>query len=215
MAFFDLFRRSTDGGAAAPLITRSFNVEGLRFQLSGDAPVTSGSGFLDEVHNQKGDPSDCVLAAYLVQLEEEGKSHFNAAVCVVLWDVVYALLADPEHAGALQMWDLPPVAGLRPILSCTGTLSDRDFELNLDGWVEGERQAAVSNQVGGLADIGGKQVLLSAAAWKTVQRISEFKTRPDALRKQHENELAWGQIREIADMAGALYVTPTLKRLWF
>jgi len=211
MAFLDIFRRVTDSGTAASLITRSFNAEGVRFHLARETVAASGSGFLDEVHNQKGDASDCVLAAYLVQLEEEGKSQFSVTGCVVPWGDVYALLQDSEHRGALQMWDLPPVSGVRPVLSCNGTLSDADFELSLDGWVEGTRQTVVSNQVGGLAVVGGAPVLLSSAAWETVQSITEFRTRPHALRTQHENELAWGRIREVADRAGALYATPYLE----
>jgi superfamily II DNA or RNA helicase/HJR/Mrr/RecB family endonuclease len=211
MAFFDILRRATGGETDISLITRSFNVDGLRFQLIESAGVFSGSGFLDEVHNQKGSPSDCVLAAYLVQLEEEGKSHFNAAGFVVQWDALYALLEDLEHGGALQMWNLPPVSGMRPILSCNGTLSDPDFELNLDGWIDGSRQISVSNQVGGFAVVGEVSVLLSSAAWNTVHRISQFKNRPEAQRTQHENELAWGFIREVADKAGAFYTTPYLE----
>jgi superfamily II DNA or RNA helicase/HJR/Mrr/RecB family endonuclease len=211
MAFFDLFRRSTGGEGDPLLITRSFNVEGLRFHLDESTGVISGSGFLDEVHNQKGSPSDCLLAAYLVQLEEEGKSHFNACGFEILWDSVYALLEDYEHRGALQMWNLPQVSGIRPILSCTGTLSDPDFELHLDGWIDGARQINVSNQLGGLAVVAGSPVLLSFAAWSTVNRIFLFNSRPDSLRNQHENELAWGLIREVADKAGALYTTPYLE----
>ncbi|PUE40276.1 SNF2-related protein [Limnohabitans sp. Bal53] len=211
MSFFELFRRSTGGEANVSQITRSFNVEGLRFDLSESADVISSSDFLDEVHSKNISPSDCVLAAYLVQLEQEGISHFNSRGFVVQWDAVYALLEDPDHSGALQMWNLPPLSGIRPIISCTGALSDPDFELHLDGWIDGTRQIAVSNQVGGLAVVGGLSVLLSPASWETVHRISQFKNRPDALRRQHENELAWGVIREVADKAGALYTTPYLE----
>jgi HJR/Mrr/RecB family endonuclease/superfamily II DNA or RNA helicase len=211
MAFFDLFRRVSSGGVAPALITRSFVDEGVKFQLSGDAETSIGSAFLDEVHQRNGDASDCVLAAYLVQLEEEGRCDFSTSGCVVSWPNAYALLQDPEHRGALQMWDLPPVSGIVPIVSCEGTLSDSDFDLNLDGWVEGQRQAVVSNQVGGLVVVGGNAALLSPFAWETVHSIFQFKNRPNELRKQHENELAWGRIRELADKAGALYATPYLE----
>jgi len=81
----------------------------------------------------------------------------------------------------------------------------------LEGWVDGPRKVAFSNQVGGLAVVGGAPVLLSASAWETVRSVSDFRNRPADLRTQHENELAWGRIREVADRAGALYATPYLE----
>ena len=211
MAFLDRFRRVSETLSEASLITRSFEVDGLKIRLRNGNFVTTGPSFLDEVHNQHGGASDCVFAAYLAQLVEDGKCLFNATGCVIPWHNVYALIADPEHRIAFQMCDLPPVSKIKPILSCKGTLSDSDFQLNLDGWFEGAQQITVSTQVGGLVVFGGTEMLLSSEAWETVHSIAEFNKRPDALRNQHSNELAWGQIRVFADKCGALYATPYLE----
>ena len=211
MALFDRFRRVSSTGSAGSLITRSFDAAGLRFRLQKGGIHSTGAGFLDEVHSQNSDASDCVFAAYLVQLSDDGKCSFSSTGCFIPWASVYELIGDPEHSVALQMCDLPTISRIQPILSCNGTLSDSEFDLYLDGWVEGNKQVAVSSQVGGLVVVGGTQMLLSAAAWETAHSVTEFKNRPYAVRKQHDNELAWGRIREAADRAGALYASHYLE----
>jgi len=211
MRFFDKFRRVNQTDAVTSLISRSFDTDGITFELSGGDSFENSSDFLDEVHRLNGDATDCVFAAYLMQLSENGRCTVNSTGCLISWDAVYELISDPEHRVAFQMCDLPPVSGMRPILSCDGTLSDPEFKLNLDGWMDGNREIALTSQIGGLAVVGETSVLLSSAAWETVQIISEFNKRPNSLRNQHANELAWGRIREVADKCGALYATPYLE----
>ena len=211
MAILDVFKRFAAGGDAPALITRTFANEGINFALLNDSAVSSGEAYLDEVHSRGGRTTDCVLAAYLVQLEQDGKCFFGQGVGHVPWPNVYELMQDAEHIGSLQMWELPQVSATRPILSCEGTLSDQGFELRVDGWVDGANQVAVSNQLGAFAVVSGRPTLLPPLSWETLDNIRQFNDRPEGQRKQHENELAWGHIREVADRAGALYATPYLE----
>ena len=53
--------------------------------------------------------------------------------------------------------------------------------------------------------------MLPPSAWATAAEIARFRSREASKRTQHENELAWGRIRRLADYAGALYATPYLE----
>ena len=97
MKFFDRFRSSPKTFSEASLLTHSFDAGGISIRLRNGNFAATGSDFLDEVHSQNGDASDCVFAAYLAQLSEDGKCFFNSTGCVIPWHNVYALIVDPEH----------------------------------------------------------------------------------------------------------------------
>jgi HJR/Mrr/RecB family endonuclease len=121
-------------------------------------------------------------------------------------------MASSEHAGALRMLDLPPSVELRPVIDGAGTLSGTDFELEIVGWCNNTGQPVRLDRLeGAVATVDGQPMLVEAAAWGTVAEVEAFRRRDQGARGQHEQELAWGRIRRLADQARALYASPYLE----
>jgi HJR/Mrr/RecB family endonuclease len=155
--------------------------------------------------------SDTYLIAYLSQLVIDESCHLNTAELTLPWSLIYKLKADPDHGASLEALTLPKDSSIAPILNCEGTLADAEFELVVAGWVVDGAEAAVSRVCGAIVTIDGEDRLLSEPAWRTSDSIGRFNLRSPEKRTQHENELAWGRIRQCADAAGALYRTPYLE----
>ncbi len=154
---------------------------------------------------------DLVFGAYLCQLGDEGLCDINSEHLVLPWNLVYRLLEDKEHAGPMTMFGLPPVGVLTPLLHHEGGLSDAQFTLQIDGWLKDGRSVRIENRTGAVCVVDGAPTLLPHAAWAVLDAVETFAARQDAQRTQHENELAWGEIRPLADAAGALYKGPYLE----
>jgi hypothetical protein len=127
------------------------------------------------------------------------------------WSHVYALLESADHSQSLLLLGLPPVRQLAPILDCEGTLADPTFELSVDGWYDGKREVRVPRRVGAIVELDGSELLLPFPSWQTADAIQKLAARGNEERSQHENELAWGGIRQLAEGAEALYRSPYLE----
>jgi hypothetical protein len=64
---------------------------------------------------------------------------------------------------------------------------------------------------GAVALVDGESCLLSEAAWTISDAVRLFGLRGPEMRSQHENELAWGRIRAMAEAVGAFYANPYLE----
>lgn len=212
MGFFDIFKRSQSGGSSSSVLVTTWATEGIVVKFS--APLSTPTGeALQEALAQAG-PADSVLGVYLAQLAMEGLCEIRRDSVMLPWDRVYEMSASEEHQGMMQLMNMPSQCALRPILSCSGTLSDAAFEIEVAGWADAEQAVSLERIDGAVVTVGGKHLLLSRAAWATVDEISKFQRREATARTQHENELAWGRIRSTADQAGALYVTPYLENTY-
>lgn len=208
MSLFSFFKRPTAKGTE-PALTTAWTLEGVSVAFAQELKEPSPDGLLEAL--QDAGPTDTVLGAYLSQLAAENRCLVNSTAVLIPWHDIYELLGSAEHAGALQLLALPPQGPLRPILDCTGTLSDENFDLAIAGWTDGAKVVQLESLVGAIATIGGSQQLLAAAAWSTVQELTKFSQRSLNERTQHLQELAWGKIRHHADLAGALYANPYLE----
>lgn len=151
------------------------------------------------------------LATYLSQLLVEERCVLTTTGVTLPWPLIYELMGSPEHAGALQALDLPPMGRLQPVLESVDTLADTTFEVRIDGWVADGAEVEVSRVRGAVAVVDGREALLPHAAWQTYEAVRRFSARSAAKRVQHENELGWGAMRAHADVAGALYRGPYLE----
>jgi HJR/Mrr/RecB family endonuclease len=158
-----------------------------------------------------GTAADIVLAAYLRQLMDEGSCVLAPEHALLPWSHVYALIESADHSQSLLALGLPPVRSLSPILDCEGTLADPTFELSVDGWYDGKREVRVPRRVGAIVELDGSEWLLPFPSWQTADAIQRLATRGNEERSQHENELAWGGIRQLAEGAEALYRSPYLE----
>lgn len=209
MGLFDLFKRAVSPTADVPTLKTSWTQEGVRIEFARDLAEPTTDGLLEAIHDAG--PEDSVLGAYLAQLASEDRCRLDRKGALILWNDLYELQASAEHVGALALLSLPPQGPLRPVLDCSGTLSSQDFELEVAGWTDGAQRVHPERLDGAVATVGGKPQMLSAAAYATVDEVSEFRNRSDGEKTQHAHELAWGRIRRIADRAGALYASPYLE----
>ena len=209
MGLFDFLKgHKATPGEAASLMTR-WTREGVRIEFAATLSDVSIEGMLEALNGAGA--QDSVLGAYLAQLAAEARCSLDAQGVTIAWDDLYQLQASAEHVGALQLLGLPPSSPLRPVLDCSGTLSDEDFVLEIAGWTDGHQQVSLDRIDGAVVTVGGRRQMLSAAAWATAREVECFQQRDATLRTQHAQELAWGRIRTVADRAGALYASTYLE----
>ncbi|TAM24356.1 MAG: helicase SNF2 [Candidimonas sp.] len=209
MGLFEFFKRPAGSRSGEPLLKIAWINDGIRIEFMGELMEASPEGLLAAIHEAGAE--DSVLGAYLAQLATENHCRLDSKGVTIPWLDLYELQGSAEHVGALNLLNLPPLGPLRPVLDSTGTLSGRDFEIEIVAWTEGSQQVRLERLDGAVATVAGKPQLLSAAAWATVSELSAFRARGEGERTQHIHELAWGRIRRIADRAGALYASPYLE----
>jgi Holliday junction resolvase len=209
MGLFDFFKRKADAPGPEILLKAEWVEAGVHIKFAHPLNAPTADALQEALHDAG--PQDTVFGAYLGQLVSEGQCKLDLAAAVIPWETVFALLGDAEHAGAMSLLGLPQQGPLRPMLDCSGTFSSPDFELTVIGWADEAKQVRIEQQSGAVVTVGGHTQLLSGAAWATWNEIRKFSARPHDHRAQHEQELAWGRIRRVADAAGALYVNPYLE----
>ena len=209
MATLDFLRRFLGEPGNVPEHKVSWTEAGISVDFTQRPRAQSADGLLEAV--AKAGPEASVLGAYLAQLSEEQKCVVTETGAAITWQTVYDLLQSDEHRGAMQLFELPPIGSLRPMLSCENKLSDPDFELSITGWVYDQSEVTLRKNVGAIVQIAEQQQMLPYPAWKTRALIQEFQHRGTSDTYQDENELAWARIREYADQANAVFTHPYLE----
>lgn len=209
MPLWDLLRRTVGARAADQSLKTAWTHQGVRVEFIEPLPESTPDGLLEAIH--KASAHDSVLGAYLAQLAAEGHCILERQAATIPWAEVYKLQASAEHVGALQLLGLPPLGPLRPILNSSSFLSSDDFDIEVSGWTDGERTVRLEGIEGAVATVGDKQQMLSGAAWALLSEVAHFRSRAASERTQHSQELAWGQMRRLADRAGALYASSYLE----
>lgn len=149
-------------------------------------------------------PKDVAADALLEQLADEGLATREEDGHRLDWTQTYVLLEDEEAAQELEILDLPPSTGAVPRLVSRHSLTDPDFAVAIDGWLEPQAGRLASALLkGGALDVAGSRLLLAPAVWQLVERIRRFGRRPDAERTEAAQRKAWGEIRQLALRAGA------------
>lgn len=210
MGLFDFIRGRRESAATARrVLTREWSDAGVHVRFAAPHPEASVDALL--AATDKASADETFLAAYLAQLVGEERAGLSTAGVTLPWGAVYELRAEAEHAGAMQALDLPDERPLQPILDSQDSMADSSFEVLLDGWVLDGAEINVQSAGGAVVKVDGVEALLPAAAWRLADAVRRFSARTDAQRTQHENELAWGAMRNYADQAGALYRGPYLE----
>lgn len=145
------------------------------------------------------------LVLLLRQLEEEGFAELNSDGAALSWSNYYTLLESPEHCGALGLLGLPGQKAWKPILSSNGTLTDANFAVSIQGWLDphGQRPNGNVGIEGAVLTAGGKSAILPEAAWRMAQAIAEQRSRKADERTPDVNKRDWSTIRGHASRAGA------------
>lgn len=209
MGLRDFFLRTpATRSSAASTLVRRWTEDGASIRFSQPLAEPTVDALLASTANASAE--DTFLAAYLSQLVVEERCSLTVDGVTLPWELIYELMASPEHAGAVTALGLPAERALHPVLDSTGSLADPDFGILIRGWVEDGVEVNVGEERGAVVLVDGDECLLPREAWRTVDAIRRFAARDASRRTQHENELGWGSIRAHADAAGALYGTPYL-----
>lgn len=153
-----------------------------------------------------GHPSPRRAAAFalLNQLADEGLAERVDGGHRINWTQLFVLLADEEAAAELAVLDLPPSTSAVPLIVSRRSLTDHDFAVVIDGWLEGNRRPLSGARLrGGTLEVGDDVRIVSPGVWVLIERIRRFARRPDSDRGEAAQRRAWGEIRQLAVAAGA------------
>jgi len=193
------FRSSAGATAAASgsAISVSWSREGAEFR-----PEPARDGWLSDAGKFGGDAE---LVMLLGQLEEEGFAELGGAGVKLAWQDFYRLIESPEHGASIPVLKLPPVEAWRPALSSKETLIDPTFTVTIAGWLDPSGQRAQGNVAieGAVIKEGSRVSVLPESAWRLVESVAGFWSRPAAERSADSNRRAWSAIRSHAATAGA------------
>ena len=139
---------------------------------------------------------------YLAQLQGEGLAVHRDSGVLVPWEALYQIISDEDHRGGLSTLGLPDASDWRPVLASSGSPSDQDFAVWIDGWLSdnGGRKDLVV--VGGLVQSGQQRWLLDSASWQLVREVTWFQaSTPSMTPAQRLHGL--GKIQQTAKACGA------------
>lgn len=148
-------------------------------------------------------PALVAATRYLEQLTAEDIASGNAGFFVIPWAQLYRLLEDPDHQGGLRLLNLPAMGDWIPCVASSGTPSEPDFSVWLDGWTSVSHAGGHPSRVGGLIEIAGERFLLGRSQWSLCEALENFQQRSptmDPAQRLH----ALGVLQARADEAGAL-----------
>lgn len=103
---------------------------------------------------------------YLEQLRDAGLATLDAQGRPgLVWNTLYALLADRQHRDSLYLLELPEPSQAVPVLRSNGTPSQADFAVRISGWrLPGRPDAVMARQGAVLIEPEGAR-LLSPRTW--------------------------------------------------
>ncbi|MBF0156316.1 MAG: restriction endonuclease [Magnetococcales bacterium] len=169
MGLFGFLKKGGGEEGAEPLVRRRVTAEGVFFTAvspgawGGRDPAVFGP--------------DRELAAFLLQAEDEGFATLDADALFVSWRDGFRLMESVDHAESFSLLGLPPVEPWRPVLASSGSLTDPDFSIHIDGWKapDGSAFRGEATVEGALLKVAGRTVLLSRVAWETAEAVFAFR----------------------------------------
>lgn len=212
MGLFDFFRRSKSGDSVPDVLSKlhtKITSAGLLLSFENDHSLDTVEALLEA--GSAASSQEKILRTYLANLFMEGQCQLSPEGVVIAWSQFYQLMGDPEHQGLINLLDAPAITSAVPILGKMGTVSDRDFQVHVTGWIENGQKVHVEQGVLPEVKLRGQSALLSAPVYTLLKSLEKYFATPKKPASQHENELAWGELRFLAIKAGALFGDKYLK----
>jgi len=147
------------------------------------------------------------LAAYLLQLEQEGYLRQTEHDTLLPWEQLFALLNNAEHMDSLLLLELPPELVLTPLLASEGGLSDPAFKVFIRGWrqKDGAVIGGALARKGAFFDLDNVRYRLSAANWSMLKSVKELAIKQREFPGEKTNQLGWAIIHKKAQAADAIF----------
>lgn len=146
------------------------------------------------------------LAAFLLQLEDEGYAKIFGNDIFLPWATAFEAMESPEHAESFILLGLPPIEAWRPSLASVGTLTDPGFSIHIAGWrtPDGTRPRGDALVEGALIRAEGKTALLTRTAWEAAEAVFSFRReRASGGGDAESNRRGWATVRAKAIAAAA------------
>ncbi|WP_454722787.1 MULTISPECIES: DEAD/DEAH box helicase [Cupriavidus] len=166
------------------------------------SPVDSADAWLASPFSYPGRQD---LGARLAQLQQEGLGRSDGSAFLLPWADLYALLRHPELSLYREPLGLPPDSPARPRLNSIGAISDSDFSIVLDGWVDpqGRPLLPAPKLIGRCLQAGGDLTLLPPAIHALLDELKRFHSTPGAERTQAFKEQVFSNVRRLAATSGS------------
>jgi hypothetical protein len=163
--------------------------EALRFELRNKAP--------EDEHWEVSSP----LAVHtLRELEAAGLADVEGDGFSLGWNSLYAALVDEDRTSLVGVLAIPDMGSLRPRLRSANALSDADFEVAIDGWLNDAGQVEAT-KLGAVARTKAGLELLPRVTFDLANAIDAFWS--EQPRTSDSNRTHWGRIRALAAEARA------------
>lgn len=143
------------------------------------------------------------LAGFVAQLADDSLAKTSEADCRISWHAFYKAVDSGHYSGLADALGMPSATRSSPVLESHGSLSDPDFAISVRGWMVAGERIAYPERVGGIIVRGSDKELMSASQWDLCEAVDRLSHSDVGERSQHDNQLAWAQIRELANRAGA------------
>lgn len=140
---------------------------------------------------------------YWQSLEEEEMAYLIDEHYVLPWEELFQILQDEEHKNVINLLNLPTQTSFRPVIKSEGGLSDSNFKIILDGWLN-ENNIKTKNIIqrkGGVLIIDGVEHLLNEQSFRLVEQLKEFSRLEN--KDKELNQKYWAKIRNLANKANA------------
>lgn len=204
--FFEFIKK--DPAAECSCVQINYSEDGVEYSISGKpVPRELAEAFEFAVDLES---ADRFLALYLAQLLEEGHALLTQNGVRIPWADIYCLVQDLSHEASIDLLQLPSIHSIAPLLNARGTLSDKSFDLVVEGWLREGLELRDVSKNGPVLSWKGQSALLPLKAWEVDLAVRQFRQRPEAERNQLSHEMAWGRIRKLAAEAGAHYASQYL-----
>lgn len=199
MGLFKLTKgRGADQSKGPSIVTRT-TTEGVFFSADAD-------GMWEQRNPALFGPAS-ELAAFLLQIEDEGFATLEGQEVFLRWADVFRLSESADYEWSFGLLGLPPMEAWRPALASVGSLTDASFSIHVAGWRSpvGHQPKGDAIVKGALLKAEGRTVLLTKAAWETVEAVFAFrKSRVAGVGGDADsNRRAWARIRAKAVAANA------------
>lgn len=141
---------------------------------------------------------------YWESLVDEELAYQSDDGYVLPWEALFEIQQDPEHDSVIGLLSLPVASELYPVIRSENGLSDKDFQIILDGWCDKNRikfKGSVKRE-GAIVSIAGEEYLLSDSVWKLVEQIKAFSRITN--KDKSSNKKYWAQISFLANRSEAI-----------
>lgn len=140
---------------------------------------------------------------YWQSLEEEELAYLENDYYVLPWEELFHILQDEEHKNVISLLNLPKQTSFRPVIKSEGGLSDSNFKITLEGWLN-ENNIKIKNiipRIGGVLILDGEEYLLNEQCFRLVEQLKEFSRLEN--KNKELNQKYWAKIRNLAHKAKA------------